>query len=168
MSCKKKENNPCKTCDNGCDPLVQGECVVYSGPETEFLHIPPGLDLDDIILGFDSILNSIQNTVDGNDDQILIWNANTGELTITGGNSVFLPFIGNNMGSITLSGDGVATSFTFPHNYPIPPQNLVVCANSTDAAGFAYAEISGSNIIVYYNVAPEEGSANIKLSWSLK
>lgn len=167
MSCCKKTKTPCSPCDEGCNPLVTGACVTYSGPETEFLHIPPGLNLNDIILGFDSILNQIQNSIDDNDDQTLSYNSLTGELSITNGNSVFLPFVANNGGAITLSGDGITTNYTFPHNYPIPPTSVVFTANSAAAAGFSYVEIVANNFVVHYDVAPPPGTSNIKLSWHI-
>ena len=66
MSYKKshKPCGPCKECEDGCLDFPKGSCIEYSGPNTLFLKIPTGLNIDDIIQGLDTALKEIQDKID--------------------------------------------------------------------------------------------------------
>lgn len=65
MSCNKcnRPSNPCFACDHGCLRDTLGQCVFYTGPETDYLQIPTGLSLDKIVLGLDSTIEDLQDQV---------------------------------------------------------------------------------------------------------
>lgn len=74
MSCNEKKI-PCNKCDKGCLPKPEGLCLEYTGPETTFLKIPTGLGIDDIIQGFDTVLQQMQNDIDESVTEVLTENS---------------------------------------------------------------------------------------------
>lgn len=73
-------------------------------------------------------------------------------------------------GSVTLSGDGILTSFTIPHNLGITPSFYQVQEASADAgtAGISYITANSTNITVNFKSAPASGTGNIVLTWIAK
>jgi len=63
-------------------------------------------------------------------------------------------------------GDGVITQFDIPHGLAGTPKFLVTAA-SQDAEGIAYCTADGTNIHVFYNLAPPDdgGSSNVLINW---
>lgn len=66
------------------------------------------------------------------------------------------------------SGDGIATSFSFPHGLGDTPQFVNVQAGSSDAKEFLYVETDAANITVYFAVAPTPGINNLLFWWQAK
>lgn len=82
MSCRENKHNPCKKCEDGCLDYPEGLCIKYTGPETEFLRIPNGLDINNVIQGLDSTIAQLQSQVDNVD--VTINTANTVSVNLTG------------------------------------------------------------------------------------
>lgn len=112
MPCKNK-NNPC---DKGCLVEQAGACTFYTGPDTAYLEIPNGMNLDDIIQGLDSIIATLAEQITESGAQTLTFNNTTGSLSISGGNSVTIPlFTGISVHStptVIVTGNGYSAPVT--------------------------------------------------------
>lgn len=71
----------------------------------------------------------------------------------------------NYQGKSTHSGNGIVTSFTFPHLLDSKPLFVQVTPTSQDAANYDHVESNDKTITVFYKVAPPEGVNNVSFEW---
>lgn len=76
-------------------------------------------------------------------------------------------------GQQTFSGDDVQTEFQIAHGLtddagnPIAPSSWVIEATTDDGSGHSHSTADSTNITVFYDTPPPNGSNNIKLNYSL-
>lgn len=192
MSCNRcnKPNNPCHTCDNGCLKFESGRCLLYGGPDTDYLQVPTGLNYDKIVQGLDSTIADIQDQIDelNLDFVVKVQDSPTTQITGDGvhqpinvnvklskipGNAIKIDNEGlyvlassGQTGSIALSSDGVQLSYSFVHNIN-NPTGVLITPSSPESAGYSYATITNTNVTIHYDVAPPVGVNNLKYFYSV-
>lgn len=72
----------------------------------------------------------------------------------------------SNAGAATASGNGSTTAFSFNHGLTGTPNQAVVTAASSAAAGNFYVTSNSTQITVTYTSAPANGSNNLTWNWS--
>jgi predicted ABC-class ATPase len=70
-----------------------------------------------------------------------------------------------NGGLVAFNGDGATTQFRIPHGLPAKPTVPFVFPASPDARRLFYLEVTDTEIVVNFEVAPPSGEANVKLYW---
>lgn len=68
-------------------------------------------------------------------------------------------------GNSTFSANGTTLMFTIAHGLGAAPTWIDVQAGSSNAKGFDYITSDGTNIYVYYTLAPPSGTSNVKFYW---
>ncbi len=128
MKCNEKKN----PCNDGCLWDVPGTCMFYTDIDTAFLQIPNGMNFNDIVLGLDTTLRIMQDSIDESDNQTLSFDLSTGKLDISGGNYVVIPlFTGINItdtNSVNLQGNGLGAPLTAEVKVSVIPGNTISIA----------------------------------------
>ena len=78
--------------------------------------------------------------------------------------SVGIQFVG------TGSGNGSATTISIPHGLSgiTSGSSAIAIARNPDSAGISYVTVDGTNVNIFYTVAPTSGTNNLSYSISIK
>ncbi|MBJ7930399.1 hypothetical protein COI51_11490 [Bacillus toyonensis] len=73
----------------------------------------------------------------------------------------------SNKGLFTFSGDGTTTSKTISHGLGMTPSywNVAPAEYNSGNSGIKYVLANATNLVVYFNTPPANGTNNISLTW---